>query len=180
MYEVSQFLDIPKSGIFSLSNAQSGMVYIGYSSNLLPHVVNIIEELRVGGFRVPQMNEDKHLLKFSVLETGDDIETLKLHVKYWENWYKADGWTMYEPAKRKYLEYKVVIDVSLDEEACDVVLINTRRDRKIVGRFENISEATGFIIDYYNSDINPYNYPIYAANALTKACIMNQIRGIVG
>lgn len=181
MEKVTDLLRMSGPGIYCIRNPKNGKAYIVYSSgDMLASIAGVMSELKDRGFKIAAMNKDRDNLVVEILENGGDIETLKLHVEYWINQYQLDGWTLYDPARRKYLQYKVVVEIPLgSKKFVEVVLKNTRNDMKIVGRFKDIEEANMFISECYGEESNPFRYPVYANNSLTREYLGSQIRGMI-
>lgn len=52
------------------------------------------------------------------------------------------------------------------------MLVSTRGDRKVVGKFKTMVEAAEFVEMYYAGD-NPYRLPVYATNSRTSEYILD-------
>jgi hypothetical protein len=111
-------------------------------------------------------------LEFRSLSVTTDIETLKLHTEYWRDEFQKRGVAELLPRGRKTLQYEVRCVVDEDYDWVDIVLVSARGDKKIVGKFRTMVEATEFVEAYYGSD-NPYLLPVYAVNSRTSEYILD-------
>ena len=158
---LDEMLSLPRSGVVILQKADS--VLVSYTTSMASELQDLY-----GMFR----GQSGIVLK--VLSAGADIETLKLHTEYYRKFYHDQ--LCYRPIKqynRKALVYKVRAVPSHDFKSIDIELVTARGDSKFVGRFKTKKEAGIFIETYYGSD-NPFKFPVYAANSLTKEFLAEQ------
>jgi hypothetical protein len=141
-------------------------VYVNYSMNLVGAIPRLWDEC----------SRLDDALQLRVLSVSTDIETLKLHTEYWRDWYLARGFTDLLPRGRKALQYEVRCVVDEDYDWVDIVLVSARGDKKVVGKFRTMGEATEFVEMYYAGD-NPYHLPVYAANSRTREFLQEMGKG---
>lgn len=151
---LDEVLGLPKSGVVILTKKDS--VLVSYTTSMGVSLESLYNEF--GGVSGITM---------SIVSARADLETLKLHVEWYRDYYSKLGYKMMVQYKRKSIQYKVRCIPSLDFKGADVELVTARGGSKIVGRFKNIGEAKSFIETYYGLD-NPFKFPVYAFNSDTK------------
>ena len=124
-------------------------------------------EIKEGIYRYKDIEADYDHLELEILECGLDIETCREHHQYWVDNYTEAGWELYNA--RKQPEARTPKVVLLPEKGLvEVRLLNRRRDYKVVGVFNKVSDAEEFVEKCYKPELNKYNYTIFAANSLTR------------
>lgn len=152
--------EIPEQGVYAIIDLKGKRSYINYSMNIVGAIPRIWGECRLSGAA----------LEFVVLSVTTDIETLKLHTEYWRDLYAEQGYSELLPRGRKTLQYEVRCMVDDDYDWVDIVLVSSRGDKKIIGKFRTMEDATQFVGMYYSGD-NPYRFPVYAVNSRTREFI---------
>lgn len=114
-------------------------------------------------------------LELRVLVDTNDLTTLKLHTEYYRNIYLEKGYSELIVRGRKTLEYNVRVVVAPDFKYVDVELVTARGAGTVVARFKTRAEANDFVMAYYGAD-NPYRFPVYASNSLTKEFLAKRDR----
>ena len=152
---LDELLALPKSGVIILE--KRNQVLVTYTTSMGSYLETLYNDFK-----------GQAGIKITIRSAGADIETLKLHVEYYRDYYrKTDGYVLLLSHNRKTIEYKVRIVPTNDLKKVDVELVTARGDSKVVGRFKDIRAARDFVDNYYGSD-NPYNLPVYAANSDTR------------
>ena len=159
---LSNFLNLPTSCVYLIENKQEKLVYINYTENIAGALARFYNEYRV--------KFAETALDFQILSVTTDIETLKLHSEYWKDRYRNIGYSDLIEQSRKTLQYDVRTLVASDLSGVNVELVTARGQRKVVGKFKTLTEASNFIQIYYAED-NKYRLPVYAINSLTKEFI---------
>lgn len=150
---------IPKQAVYLVIDKVARSFYVGYTLNMggaLPMLYEMAARLPA--------------LELSVLTSTSDYITLRLHTEYYRNIYLDMGCSELIVRGRKALEYRVRVMVAPDFKYVDVELVTARGDEMVVARFKTKKEANEFTLMYYGDD-NPYRFPVYAANADTKALL---------
>lgn len=162
---INEFLALPRSCVFSIEDVAGKRIYINYSEGIASSLARLWEELQ-------KEVRAGTTLKLSVLEVSNDLEHLRLFTEYWRaHYYRNIGYDMLFVAARAAIKYDVVKMVASDFKTIQVCLKSARGARKVVGLFKTHKDADQFIEEYYGAP-NPFHFPIYALNDLTKSHIM--------
>lgn len=153
---------LPRACVYSVVDIETNRFYVNYSVNMVGALSRLWEEVGSRG----------STLEFRVMSVTTDLETLKLHTEYWRDVMVGRGMTELLPRGRKTLQYEVRCVVDEDYDWVDIVLVSTRGDRKVVGKFKTMVEAAEFVEMYYAGD-NPYRLPVYATNSRTSEYILD-------
>lgn len=155
-------LALPKSGVVIVSGDAG--TYVGYTLNVGAELQDIYNLFR--GVRG---------LSLRIVSQVSDIETLKLHTEYYRKLFHEDlGSPKIVEYKRKVIQYAVRVVPEPGLGSVRVELVTARGDSKIVGLFDNIKEANGFVAACYSK--KGICYPVYAINKKTREYIEGQFR----
>lgn len=152
-----QVNSLPLDAVFGLISESSKECYISHTVNLKARIGQILAD-----------NEDilKDDTKLVVFCTGfSDSEYKRIYCQYYLDKYIANGYTSISPTDN-YINYKVRIQYSEALKEVFVLLVNKRKDKKIVGVFKQMDEAQEFVSRYYAD--GSVIQPIYAVNDETR------------
>lgn len=155
---------LPKQAVYLVIDEVGHSFYVGYTLNM-GGVLPMLYDL---GTRLPA-------LELRVLVSTSDLITLKLHTEYYRNIYLDKGFSEIIVRGRKALEYRARMVVAPDFKYVDVELVTARGSGMVVARFSTKAEAEDFIMVYYGTG-NPYHFPVYASNSLTKEVLAKRER----
>ena len=165
-----QFLELSRPGIYVLVNNRHKRVAVAHTNDLLRSIASIVTSINHGTHKCQKLNEQKDWLSLEILETVEDSTTRYLRYEHWVAHYRKLGYKTY--FYKKALQYQVKLDILPDfthgnnNLLAYVHLINKRRDKLVVGVFNNIEEAKGWIEETYRPmDIIS---PVYAVNDLSR------------
>lgn len=161
--------ELPQSAVFAIVNHRSKRVFVSYSMNLTVRIGQIYSDL------MEYINNKNERLKLEILDANPDIEHSPLFVQYWVDYYTSQGYTFYRTL-RVFKKLKPSLRVSKDLRNVQVVLYDKGYRATTVGVFDTVPEAKAFIQQYYATSINPYCYPIYSTNNLTKSFLGMDVR----
>lgn len=156
---LSTVYSIPNSCVYALINDLNMTCSVMHSNNLQSRLGAIIEANGIG-------------CRLVVLDVLEDLEHKLLLCERYKLQYMELGYSII--VKRKYINYKVSIQYNKRFHKVNVVLYNSRRDKKIVGVFDNINEAKEFVDQYYKQDVL---FPVYSTNKGTKEMVEREKRG---
>lgn len=151
---ISTLQTLPNSCVYAIMSDSTKQCLVSHSNNLQSSIGAILASNRVQG-------NDVRLVVLDVLE---DKEYKLLLCEKYKIQYLKDGFFVVN--KRSYINYSVSIQYSRDLHSTLVVLYNSRRDKKIVGIFDNINEAKSFVEEYYRQ--GNCTFPVYSTNKGTK------------
>lgn len=171
---LSELTKLPQEGIIAFINAYDKKVYLTQGTNLPMLIAKNMSELRLGTHKLDSLIEDfsTDRLELSVVETQEDRTSRLLHMKYWSDYFKGLGYSMYY--ETNYLAYTPRISIArihpTDSKRNEVyvTLVNTRNEQTLVGVFETVREGKEFIETYYSDITNRYRYPVLATNQRTR------------
>lgn len=155
---LAELLGLPRSGVVILT--MGNQVLVSYTESMGANIESLYNQFRGRGGLTP--------ITMEVRSANVDLETLKLHTEYYKAYYKDRGILQPLVQLRVSLRYKVRAVPRSDYKGVDVEVVSARGESKVVGKFRNSAEAKDFIETYYGTD-NPFCFPVYGANADTKA-----------
>lgn len=141
------FKTIPNSCVYAIISDSNMTCIVSHSNNLQSSIGAILDANKVQG-------NDARLL---ILDVLDDLEYKLLLCERHKLELEVAGYKIVNT--RQYINYKVSVQYSKKGQNILVVLYNKRRDRKIVGKFNNINDANSFVTQYYSGSIV---MPVYA------------------
>lgn len=144
--------EAPQRGIFAIINEFDKRIYVSYTKDLQARLGTISSEILNGLWKFPLMTEDRNKLTLKVLESSEE----KVFVKYYIDHYRNLGYTVYNENERVPLELHFGLVFGVDERSVNVVAINKRNDKIVLGKFRNIETATRFLeyAQKYNASKN--------------------------
>lgn len=160
---LSTLQTVPNSCVYAIISDSSMKCFISHSNNLQTSLASVLASNKVIG-------NDVRLVVLDILE---DKEYKLLLAEKWKSQYRLNGYDVVN--KRSYINYYVRIQYSRSLHSAMVVLYNKRRDKKIVGVFDNINEARSFVAEYY-SEQGDCTFPVYSTNEGTKEYMERKIR----
>lgn len=171
---IDNLIHLPKMSVYGFINLETKKIFIGYSRNTIQAICRQIKN--------PLLKGDLKKVSFIIIETIDDPINLRVRYEYWVNEYRNLGFIMYR--QHNAITYKAQIGVMDDISSLvngklqfTVKLRSRRRKELIVGVFETLEEANGFIeLNYPNGVVNRV---IYADNTLTTS-YLQVLREIYG
>lgn len=153
-----QIKSLPENAVFALISDSNKECYISHTTNLRTRIGEILT------YTNDVLKEDTRLV---VLCTGfEDIKYKRIYAQYYVEKFKRDGYSII--GTDNYINYKAKIILAKELDRVAVVLVNTRKDKEIVGLFRSVDEAQEFIDTYYKGDIV---LPVYAINGTTREWI---------
>ena len=172
-------IGLSKPGIYSLE--ANGFAYFGYSLDILVTVSRVISELRLGLFKIQDMEgKPLNLHIWHEMEGGEDIETLKLRCQYLaKKWETEQGGVLWNPAIKSLIRWQPIIRVDMKRKCVNVLLKGSGRGERLVGVFKRIEEAESWVTEFYSPENNPMMLPIYACNSLTSERYNSVVRGMM-
>ena len=159
---LDEVLSLPKSGVIAL--VKDKQVLVTYTSSMAAYLETLYAQF-----------SGKKGIEMVVWSAGADIETLKLHAEYYRDYYRKRGFGLMQSPLRRTLQYRVRVRPDGGFRWVMVELVSARGETKSVGRFKTSKEAKDFIDQCYGPD-NPFRLPVYAANADTKAFMLEQTK----
>ena len=159
--DITDYRNIPRSGIIAVIIESSKKVYITQGSSLRTLVGRNINEIEDGVHKCVKSTDQYRMI---VLEGCYDKESRMLHTEYWKEYYRNIGYEVLS-SEKSLLKYK--ISKRVYEGKVEVSLVDSRYARLVVGLFKKMYEAERFIETCYG-DSNPFKLPVYAVNELTK------------
>jgi len=162
---ISELLRLPRSAVFAVVDTVGRCFYINYTQSMGQSLARLYDQW---GGKTPGRTLD-----FRVLSVSDDIETLRLHTEYWRTEFVQQGMSELWSDRRPALRYRVRSLVAPNFKTVRVELVTARGNSKVVGIFPTAATAQDFIATYYGSD-NPFCFPVYAANSLTKEYLLKR------
>lgn len=160
---ISTLQTIPNSCVYALISDSNRTCLVSHSNNLQSSLGSILASNKVTG-------NDVRLVILDVLE---DKEYKLLLCEKYKLQYLKDGFFVVN--SRNYINYRVTIQYSVRLDCAMVVLYNRRRDKKIVGVFDNINEAKSFVEEYYRQ--GDCTFPVYSTNKGTKEYMEREKKG---
>ena len=151
---ISTLQTLPNSCVYAIISYSTKQCLVSHSNNLQSSIGAILASNKVQG-------NDVRLVVLDVLE---DKEYKLLLCERYKIQYMLDGFFIVN--ERSYINYSVSIQYSRDLHNTLVVLYNRRRDKKVVGVFDNINEAKSFVEEYYKQ--GSCTFPVIANNTLTS------------
>jgi hypothetical protein len=146
---------LPNSCVFAIINPVSSKCYVGYANNLKSRIGQILDDF-------PELVGDRSYIK--ILLKTEELLYKQIYSQYYVEKYVTAGFDVVK-AKISYSKYKPKILVNCSIPAVFVVIENIRKDKTVVGVFENMDEAKGFVAQYYvGVDLVQ---PVYALNDRT-------------
>jgi hypothetical protein len=148
---------LPLDAVFGLISISSKECYISHTVNLKTRIGQILTD------NEDILKDDTELIVFC---TGIvDNEYKRIYAQYYLDMYVEAGFKNISPTDN-YINYKIRVQYSDVLQEVFVLLVNTRKDKKIVGVFKQIEEAEQFVAQYYPD--GSLVQPIYALNEDTK------------
>lgn len=160
---ISTLQTLPNSCVYAIISDSTKQCLVSHSNNLQSSIGALLVSNRVQG-------NDVRLVILDVLE---DKEYKLLLCEKYKIQYMKDGYFVVN--KRSYINYSVSIQYSVKLDCVMVVLYNRRRDKKIVGVFDNINEAKSFVEEYYKQ--GDCTFPVLANNKTTKEYVEREKKG---
>lgn len=168
--------EVPSCGIASFLNLETKEHYTLYSSSLPIEVAKVIDTLRKGTHSSPALiaayNANK--LTFKVLETKPmDYSMYSLRAEYteWLKEFKSKGFVDLRPG-HKAPTYRITkkiyspFDPSLELPLVYVIAVSKRNNKLVLGVFNNMPEADGWILKSFPSPANAV--PLFHDGELSK------------
>lgn len=160
---ISTLQTIPNSCVYAIISDSNKTCLVSHSNNLQSSLGSILASNKVIGNDV----------RLVVLDVLDDVEYKLLLCEKYKLQYIGSGYEIKN--KRSYINYYVRIQYSVKLDCAMVVLYNRRRDKKIVGIFDNINEANSFVEEYYKQ--GDCTFPVYSTNKGTKEYVEREKNG---
>lgn len=155
--------NLVQPGYLAIINDFTKKVYLRPCSNVAEALMRILKEIKDNTFIEKEVIEYKSMLQFCIHGLGIHQSMLKLHYKYYEEYYRNRGYTSYRLGYTP-VEYTVRTTIETDYKVY-IRLVNRRNDSFIVGIFNNLNEAKVFVDECYSNSVK---YLVYALNDLTK------------
>lgn len=155
------------AGVFALYNDKDKKVYIGTSNCCLLAISQLLKNFKDKVVPIRELYQDRKKLEVSILETIDDKIQRDVRYNYWCDYYRNLGYSLYREHKGTTYTVRLTIE-NIETEIYRVLvqLVNTRKDKIVVGVFSTVDEAQEFIkLNYEGKD---YIVPVYSDNSLTK------------
>ena len=164
--DIKNLLDYSKPGVWGFFNEKDKRFFISHSNNILAAVSRNISQIQDKSHSCRKLIRDLPNLHFILLVGGVDNEGFKnrkLRAAEVVEAFKAKGYTPYKEST--IVSYKLRTVVTSDYKI-HVLLVNKRNDKIVVGVFDNMDLAKGFIDSVYPN--NKISKIIYSENNLTK------------
>lgn len=150
--------NIPNSCVFVIINPSNKKCYVSYANNLKSRIGQILDDFK------ELVGPDTYI---RILIKVDALLYKQIYAQYYNEQFIEDGYEVVN-YKIKYSKYKPKIKVDFLLSAVFVVLENIRKDKMIVGVFDNVDEAKSFVEQYYSCGLVQ---PVYALNERTKSMV---------
>jgi len=162
---IDRLLAFPRQCIYALINPKDRKIFISYSRNLLFSI----------GRNIDQINDDNHvcsrdkdLIELLIIETVKQEKDLRLRYRFWEEYFKQNGYSFYRNIKT--INYRTRIEIikrAKDKKSLLAVKLisNNSRSMEVVGLFEKMEDAEAFKEKHYKGTILKV---VYADNEDTK------------
>lgn len=147
-----QLQNLPQNAVFGLISDSSKECLISYSSNMKCRIGQILEDNK------NVIKEDTRLVIFDTIQ---DLEYKLIYTEYYRKKYLDMGYRNVGSSVQ-YINYKVKVQFSEYLKEALVVLVNKRKDKKVVGVFKSVDEANSFVEEYYGG--KDIVLPVYAIN----------------
>ena len=143
---------LPKAGVYALVYGKRRRVLVSHSSNILLHVVKLVNTIETSKHYSDELKSDLDNLDIKLLEECDDETTRRLLVSKYVNMYSKLGYKHY--VKYNFPIYNPVVKVeSVDgKNFARVYLVSSRSNRLLVGEFLTILEAKDWVKKHYPKD----------------------------
>ena len=141
------FKTLPNSCVYAVISDSNMTCLVSHSNSFQARLGVILEASKVQG-------NDARVV---ILDVLDDLEYKLLLCERHKLELEVAGYKILNP--KQYINYKVSVQYSRLFDKVLVVLYNRRRDKKIVGMFDNINDAKEFVKQYYSSGVI---MPVYA------------------
>ena len=161
---LKQLYRLPKACIYVLRNDRKKCVYISYSRNFITSLSRNIKEMQDKVHVYPPLNKYKHW-ELDIIETlnyNHSILDISYFIGVQVELYKHLGYDV--KTHKNVMKLRFRVDIGQDFRVyCK--LITKGYNEYVMGVFNNMIEAEGFIEQYINMSII---IPIYATNELTR------------
>jgi hypothetical protein len=148
---IHDLLSLPQSGVYALIDDVNKRIYVDASYDVTGSLVRLAKAIRDRESWCRNLSNDIGKLRFVVLEKDIPRNKLKLRLNYWYDRYQAEGYDAYH-RKGKRVSYRVIVDAWMSPHhqlLVNVLLVNKRGDKTVVGVFHTLEEADAFRMRNY-------------------------------
>jgi hypothetical protein len=138
---LQELQNLPLDCVFGIISDSTKECYISHTKNLKTRIGAVLDSV--------YLQRDSRLIIFCTMQ---DDKYKRIYAQYYLDKYINDGYKNIG-CGRKYINYKVRVQYSADLKYVQVVLINERKDKEIVGQFRSIEAANNFVDMYYRGDL---------------------------
>ncbi len=136
------------SSVYALRNRFKDRIQILGSMNTLVHLGRMIQEIQTSGEYI-ELKNDLLDIDIVLLETGLEIQDLKVRTSHWIQEYKKSGYTMYKDLNPVRYTLETLLEYKEGRMCYCLYLKNRGSDRKLIGIFDRKSKLTSFVTEHY-------------------------------
>lgn len=141
--------------VFAIRNDANMKVHVSHSTNLLTSISRIMSNNYNKEFGT--LNEDIETCTIDILTSDvkilDDVKKRKLVTSNYAEHYKSLGYSLYKPTNAVKYKVDICVRVFKNTSYYVVELVNTRKDKFVVGVFDNKKDTYNFTDMYYPNGV---------------------------
>jgi DNA-binding Lrp family transcriptional regulator len=143
---LNDLISLPQSAVYALIDEDTRRIYVHASYDVPSSLVRLAKSISIREPWCRNLADDIQKLKFVILEADVEKDKLKLRYNYWLDAYVKLGYSAYHVMKNR-VEYHVETVCQMNDNLQLLVwvyLVNKRRDKTLVGVFNNLEDADAF------------------------------------
>jgi hypothetical protein len=152
---ILKLFDIPLVTVYAIINEKDKALFLHYSSNTPVALGRHVSLLKTGQHYCKGLLEAytggywlKSKLTPAILEEVGNVQELRYRWSYFIDYYSNLGYTFYNNTK---FTSRVTTEVDEVRQEIHVVVVNSKSDKIVLGRFPHIDDAENFISRHYGN-----------------------------
>jgi hypothetical protein len=147
--ELGKLMDLPEHCIYAFRNPKTKLIQIFGTACMLGHIMRILPEIKISG-EWKALKDDLENIELCILETNVDPIDRRLRQAFWINKYRYElCYELYKDVAPIRFRTDIQMEYQYGKLCYFVYLMNTRKDRRLIGIFSTKKEMMVFLDTHY-------------------------------